>query len=217
MSSEPFDGDPYRTAPSLVAPESEPVFRDCPRCGDVLTRCCRVFACARGCGVWLPVDLVFEVATFEELDACDFDAGTLDRPAPLARCARCSLPMKLRRHGPLVFDFCPGHGVWFDRGERQDFERAGTDGLERVAAAIDDELQRLGGVRERISLQRVRAWFDAAWFGRARGPDPQPAPRPDPQPAPWPDPPTAPPRDADEREELAWLDRQRTRLEHERG
>jgi Zn-finger nucleic acid-binding protein len=210
MASDPFDGDPYRTAPLLAAPEAEAVFRVCPRCADLLTRHFRVFVCTHGCGVWLPIDLVFEIATFEELEACNLDGGTPDPPDPLARCAQCSLLMKLCRHGQLVFDFCPGHGVWLDRGERLDFEHAFTDSRERAtAAAVRDELEWLDKIRDRIGLGPVRGWFDEVWRTRAWRPEVQPEVRPDPQPEPQPD--------ADEREELAWLDGARARLDDERG
>jgi Zn-finger nucleic acid-binding protein/ribosomal protein S27AE len=137
---DPFSGDPYRTARYRDTPDSEALFRQCPRCDSVLAEYGRVFVCRRGCGVWLSADLVRDTVTFEELGASERVTA-----AP-ARCAQCSLTMAVRRHGQVVFDFCAGHGVWLDRGERLDFKEVfSADDLEEQAwlaaerARLDDQ------------------------------------------------------------------------------
>jgi Zn-finger nucleic acid-binding protein len=145
MSDDAFSNDPYRTAAYRDVPDPEAVFRQCPRCDSVLAEYRRAFVCRRGCGVWLSAGLVRETVTFEELDACERVAGT-PAGSPRARCAQCSLMMVVRRRRRVVFDFCAGHGVWLDRGERLDFDEAfSADEIEEQAwlaaerARLDDE------------------------------------------------------------------------------
>jgi Zn-finger nucleic acid-binding protein len=175
MSDDRFRGDPYRTAPYRDAPGHEELFRQCPRCDRVLAEYRRVYVCRRGCGVWLPIDLVRETATLADLVACEIHVG----PAP-ARCAQCLQMMPIRRHGGVVFDFCAEHGVWLDRGKRADFEDAVS--AERRAAARPERDE--------------RAWYEVLLR----------APR-------WLDETMSP----EEREERAWLDDERARLDDERG
>jgi len=193
MSSDPFDGDPYRSAGSPEARQSVAEAAACPRCAGQMSPYFRVLVCRSGCGIWLPAAAVLEIATFEELDACGLDVGTPDLPAPRASCPVCPRLMTIRRHGSVVFDVCPGHGVWLDRGERTDFEQGFADQHE--------ELRWLGDARARVetALRRERAWFDAAWLARAR---PSDGPRDD---------------GAAESEEQAWLAGGRARLDDERG
>ena len=124
MSDNPLGDDPYRTAPYRAAPYRETRGRDgqslhCPRCDSELTAYHRVYECGRECGVWLPIELVREMATRADLAASEIDVG----PAP-AQCAQCVQVMAIRRRGGVVFDFCAKHGVWLDSGERLGFEAA---------------------------------------------------------------------------------------------
>ena len=118
MSDDP-PGDPYRTAPYRELRDRDGRSRHCPRCDRVLTAYRRVYECGRACGVWLPIELVREMATIADLAASEIGAG----PAP-AQCAQCGQVMAIRRRGGVVFDVCAEHGVWLDTGERRDFEHA---------------------------------------------------------------------------------------------
>jgi Zn-finger nucleic acid-binding protein len=158
--------DPYRTAPYREIRGRDGLSRYCPRCDGVLTAYRRVYECGRECGVWLPVELVREMATTADLAASEIGVG----PAP-AQCAQCLQVMAIRRRGGVVFDFCAEHGVWLDTGERRDFEDARPWREVVLRALMLDEPQPFSAAR--------------------RSPD------------------------AAEREELAWLDGESTRLDDE--
>lgn len=143
---DPYRGDPYRAALYRDAPEP---FWQCPRCDRGLAEYRRVHVCRRGCGVWLPTELVCETATLDELAACEILAG----PAP-ARCAQCLQLMPIRCHGGVVFDLCAKHGVWLDRGKRADFEDAFAADRRAAARTERDE------PAWREVVMRALTWLD---------------------------------------------------------
>lgn len=181
--SGPFGEDPYRSAPyrERTTRRRDGLSRHCPRCDSVLTTYRRVHECSRDCGVWLPIELVREMATRADLAASEVDVG----PAP-AQCAQCLQMMQIRRRGGVVFDFCAEHGVWLDTGERRDFEDAFAADRGGATRPTREPRPWREVVVRALMLDEPRP-FSAA----RRSPD------------------------AAEREELAWLDGERTRLDDE--
>lgn len=185
-----FGDDPYRSS----------VYRDigvgqCPRCDGPLREGWRALACPRGCGELVPRTMLPGELSIEQLAACEPDVGSLiGRPFPPARCPLCRCKMEVRVHAGVVFDFCFDHGPWLDRGERPAFERAFTPvtDLEAVFVAAREAAAR----PERPASRWRKVVLRALMLDETPPLDP-------------------PPPDATEREEQAWLDGERARLDGE--
>jgi Zn-finger nucleic acid-binding protein len=191
--SDPFGGDPYRGS----------VYREvsagqCPRCDGPLMEGWRSLTCPRNCGELVPRTMLPGELSIEQLAACEPDVGSLiGRPFPPARCPLCRRKMEVRVHGGVVFDFCFDHGPWLDRGERAAFERAFIPAAERDAVFV---AAREAAARPGRPVSRWRTVVLRALMLDETPPlDAAPLP------------------DATEREEQAWLDEERERLDGKRG
>ena len=128
------DGDPYRTPGARTASGAP---SNCPRCGSKLERVGSRWLCPIGkCGEWLPPEVVGELLDMREPQSefADVLRRSIARAEPWepAPCPCCGEPMQTTLRARIVLDYCDGHGVWLDRGEREVLESAlRLFGLER--------------------------------------------------------------------------------------
>ena len=128
-----MDGDPYRTAGKPVAGPP----RGCPRCGTQLEQNGTRWICTVGkCGEWLPPSALEAWLAIPEPGGPFAEIlrmlAARAEPWPEAACPCCSAPMDTTMRARVVFDYCFGHGVWLDRGEREALDHA------RLAAGAFD-------------------------------------------------------------------------------
>jgi len=76
-------------------------------------------------GVWLDQSELLSVTEVERHNAASFQLADLWRtqlrpPVDEDRvlsCPKCAKPMRLQYYEAVHMDWCPGHGIWLDKGE----------------------------------------------------------------------------------------------------
>jgi hypothetical protein len=86
-----------------------------------------------GCGEFWSVDTVSRILEVPDRHELNGSAGSHSRFASMLRqviaatpCPVCAASMSVIIRARVVLDHCVDHGMWLDRGEREQLDRAGV-------------------------------------------------------------------------------------------